>query len=428
MQGAEKAQLLRVFSAVSETSGDVAAQDFFQSVSGRAYREPLVRFVTSVLQTKYENAAEIAEKLVESMQTFRDIEVLIHAPIKLAERLQHGSDTDTESYKFAEGSVAETSGAVVRELQTQWAKGKKAVSELFSARSDFEAKQDLAYEVDMFINHVKAARARLPHMSSVSERRDAYLNDADGLLEILFSQHVPQGAGILFGKTTPHQDMRSYVQNFKDVIVSAVKELLLAHNLEHVYDHEMTEMLEGAGSRAYLRSYLRGSVVIRGFHSQSTIGSCSTGTDQPKLLSRKQNMQAAATTAPEGHQLVHAGQPDSEVVQPYTVVKSKSFNALCAFLFINLFVLLLLIPLSHEYFLQEKTRRIIVILAEVCVAASIFTLGCWLIFSGNCHEIRLLNNAEHAPCGHLPDNQRVAQNTSVTEVAHSPSIPSQARA
>ncbi|ACZ49216.1 hypothetical protein ACIS_00633 [Anaplasma centrale str. Israel] len=403
-------QLLRAFAAFDGIARDSAAQDFFKSEEGKAYRVPLVQFVASALQVRYgEGAQALAEELVDSLQTFQDIAALIRSPVKLAEQIRCASSTSGEYYsleddeQFAaggQGQVAEAPGAITEGLRDKWSQGKKAVSGFLSVKSDFERKQELACAVDAFMAEIKAPRAELAKSGNVSERMSVYLKDVDTLLEILFSQCAskPGVSTYLFNKADSQQDMRLYVDGRKDIIIPAVRELLSIHGLDRVYDQKMAGLLENVSSKAYLRSYLRSAVTVRGFQGCSQ----SAGIYDPDI-GRQPEQQSAKDLPTAAHS--HPQQPYVQAicaVPQYTITRSKAFNALCALLFISLFALLLLIPLLHEHIPMGTVRDVIAVLAEVLIAVSIMALGCWLIFSGNCHKVHLPAMAEiasEAMCG-----------------------------
>ncbi|MFV9893491.1 MAG: hypothetical protein AB8U48_03100 [Anaplasma ovis] len=395
-----KGQLLRAFAAFEDIAPDSPAQDFFGSEEGKAYRVPLVKFVASALQVQYgADAPSMAEELVDSIQAFRDIALLIRSPVKLAEQIRRTSSTsgecnsqeENEDGQLGEGALADMSGTIAEGFMDRWSQGKKAVSEFLNLKSDFERKQELACEVDTFMTGIKTLRAELARSGDASERRAVYLEDVDTLLEILFSQYVPR-TGVFFNRTTPHQDMQSYVDSRKDIIIPAVRELLFVHRLDRVYDQKMANLLEGASSKTYLRSYLRSTIVARGFQERhQPVELHNSGTSQ-QLQQRSVTNPPTAEHATVQSEIQHPNLRQSGVqtvctVPQYTITRSRAFNALCILLFVSLFVLLLLVPLLHEHIPVGGARDVITILAEALIAISIMALGCWLIFSGHCHEV-----------------------------------------
>ena len=392
-----KRQLLRAFASFENIAPDSPAQDFFESEEGKAYRVPLVRFVASALQAQYGvDAPSVAEELVGSIQAFRDIALLIRSPAKLAEQIRRtgnvsGYSSQEEDGQLGEGALADVSGTIAEGFMDRWFQGKRAVSEFLNLKSDFERRQELACEVDTFMTGIKTLRAELSRSGDVSERRAVYFEDVDTLLEILFSQYAPK-TGVFFSRTTPHQDMQSYVDSRKDIIIPAVRELLFVHRLDRAYDQKMASLLERVSSKTYLRSYLRSTIVARGFQE------CHQPMELPNPSTSQQPQQRSTTNlptvehAPVQSEIQHPNLRQSSVqpvcaVPQYTITRSKAFNALCILLFISLFTLLLLVPLLHEHIPVGVAKDALTILAEVIIAISIMALGCWLIFSGHCHEV-----------------------------------------
>ncbi|WP_447582079.1 hypothetical protein [Anaplasma marginale] len=434
-----KEQLLRAFAAFENIAPDSPAQDFFGSEEGKAYRVPLVKFVASALQVQYgADAPSMAEELVDSIQAFRDIALLIRSPVKLAEQVRRTSGAsgefsgqeENEDGQLGEGALADMSGTIAEGFMDRWSQGKKAVSEFLNLKSDFERKQELACEVDTFMTGIKTLRTELARSGDVSERRVAYFEDVDTLLEILFSQYVPR-TRVFFNRTTPHQDMQSYVDSRKDIIIPAVRELLFVHRLDRVYDQKMANLLEGASSKTYLRSYLRSTIVARGFQERhQPVEAHDPGTGQ-QPQQRSVTNPPAAEPAPVQSEVRHPSLKQSGVqtvcaAPQYAVTRSKAFNALCILLFVSLFALLLLVPLLHEHIPVGVARDVITILAETLIAISIMALGCWLIFSGRCHEVHVPALAENAPgwgvyeSGNQCNEQHAAEGVGRAEPATSP--------
>ncbi|MGN7661729.1 MAG: hypothetical protein ACTJLK_03850 [Anaplasma sp.] len=428
MPGEKGQQLLRIFEGLHDTVTQVGVQNFFKLEEGRTYREPLIKFVTAELLHMYgeTEASRIANLLIGFLKSFEHIKKLINEPALLAAALlqneaqaaaaKASAEEQPEEVSLSQKSVMEiASGSAIMEgLRTGWSKSAKFFSDLFSTQSDEEKKQELVQKIDTFLNSARRASLELPSESSPRERKNLYVAYAELLLDLLFSQYDPRtGGNTVFSGTSGHNDPGSYIDSRREIISSAVKELLSMHGLEHVYDHTF---VSNVNSRASLCGYLRTVVVVHGFGEALRRADAQDRKDRNDVEKQaalaKVQVQVAAATRHAQQFLTSKLDVKKHVGARSQACNSrdpgKSFYALCVFLLAALTVLLALIPLLHFRVLPTGlTRGIAAVCAETLVVVSVFALSTWLA----------------CKCRDLKNNQQQTNDMCVEETTAQLSLP-----